>query len=113
MLKKLQHNRKNISPIFPTHQSTTTYVITYDAKDLGEDFVEEGLNIYSPSNEFDINQYLVEVVQIEHDVSRMKGDSEALKASDITQIHLKRANKLEDSFMSGIAGDFTGQEKQR
>ena len=57
--------------------------------DMDDDngFVTTSYGNYSPTNYFDINEYLEAVYVINNDISHTKCDSDASKASNITKIN--------------------------
>ena len=52
----------------------------------------------------DLGTYLDHVKEIETNVDRSASEVQAMNANGVTPKHGKRANKLEESFIDGIAG---------
>ena len=57
----------------------------------------------SSIDDFDLNTYLAEVQHSRDTVERTTNEQKALDSLDITKKHYQRANKLEKSFLNGIA----------
>ena len=54
-------------------------------------------------DEFNIDTYLTEVSKVQENVERSEADKKAMTSMDITKQHHARKNKIEQSFLDGIA----------